>query len=179
MKKIGRPKGSGMVPLGVRFWRYVAAGNADECWEWKGTTSNGYGRILKGGRGSGAIAAHRVSWELHRGPVASGLVVCHRCDNRRCVNPDHLFVGTQSENILDCVAKGRHPRTARPECTARGERHGSAKLTEAQVQEIRHTIANQGDAARKELAKKFGVHISTINSAASGKSWAHTKEISA
>lgn len=88
----------------VRFFAKVAKG--DGCWLWTGATHrNGYGSFkLRGGR---QVRAHRFSWELARGPVPDGLSVLHRCDNRRCVRPEHLFVGTQRENLSDMVAKGR------------------------------------------------------------------------
>jgi hypothetical protein len=89
-------------PVSERFWPKVA--KSDGCWEWRGAKTLGYGRINVGRR---SILAHRVSYEMANGPIADGLVVCHRCDNPSCVRPDHLFLGTLGDNNADMFAKGR------------------------------------------------------------------------
>ena len=93
-------------PLSERFWEKVAIGEPDECWEWEAyRQENGYGTIKKNRKD---IGAHRVSWELENGrEVPDGMVVMHSCDNPSCVNPAHLSVGTQADNLADCKAKGR------------------------------------------------------------------------
>ena len=81
------------------------------CWPWLGClTGGGYGQIRNSGRYQ---QAHRAAWELKYGPIPEGLVVCHRCDNPRCVRPDHLFLGTATDNMRDMYSKGRHPRASR------------------------------------------------------------------
>jgi DNA-binding XRE family transcriptional regulator len=127
------------------------------CWEWCGSRfREGYGRIYVGGR---RIGAHRYIWEQEHGPIPSGLSVLHRCDNPRCVRPDHLFLGTPLDNAQDMARKGR----------ARGNRSGeennNARLRDVDVQAIRE----RWRATRKRwglqttLAKEFGVSQMTIS----------------
>ncbi len=122
--------------------------NDNGCFIWQRChADNGYGLAL----GTGA---HRLSWAMVYGPIRKGLCVCHRCDVKDCVNPDHLFLGTQKDNILDKMAKGRQ---------SRGEKHGRAKISDLDVQKIR-VLANLG-MTQKEIAKQFGLkqpHISEI-----------------
>jgi hypothetical protein len=175
----------GETPIEERFWKFVV--KADGCWSWLGCTApNGYGLIYDK-KLDRKIPAHRLSYEMHIGPVPEGYFVCHRCDNPPCTNPEHLFVGTPKDNSQDMAKKGRsgltrHPeraargtRNARfthPETTARGEESGQAKLTESQVREIRQ-LHNTGAHSQKSLGKKFGVCKATIYYIVNNLSWQH------
>lgn len=121
------------------------------CWVWtKGTGHFDYGMFWVGGK---TIGAHRYSYILHKEPIPEGMFVCHTCDNPRCVNPDHLFLGTPKDNMGDKLAKGRgnHPR---------GEAHPLAKLSDADVDEARRLAETMTKTA---IAKRFGVSRSLIS----------------
>lgn len=95
--------------LSKRFWAKVRKGSVSACWLWTGGKfKSGYGSIGRGGRGTGCARAHRVSYELNVGPIPPGLHVLHMCDTPACVNPRHLWVGTQQDNMADRKAKGRY-----------------------------------------------------------------------
>lgn len=143
-----------------RFWSKVDIRSADDCWEWTGfRTPRGYGRFYAG-RGV-KLQASRMSLAMVT-PLAQGQVACHTCDNPPCVNPAHLFAGTQSDNGLDSVAKGRARR-------ARGDQMASAKLTPAQVLAIRAEPHYWG--IYSDLARAYGVADNTIRSARLGTKW--------
>ncbi len=141
-----------------RFFERVK--KTDGCWNWIGTlNSSGYGLILVNYK---TIRAHRFSWELHNGKITGGLYVLHKCDNPRCVNPDHLFLGTQSDNHADMHAKKRNNQP-------KGSKSGMAKLDERSVSMIR-----KGGHTDSFFAKKFNVSRETI-AYARKRGWRHVK----
>lgn len=150
-----------------RFWSKVK--KAEGCWEWSaGLYPTGYGIFNVFGR---TIRAHRFAWTITNGAIPSGLMVCHKCDNRKCVRPDHLFLGTMLENARDCVAKGRHAGQRHPERMARGIAQGCAKLTDEKVVYLRIAI-KQGKSTRT-VARELGVSQYAVSMAFHGKTWAH------
>jgi len=148
-----------------RFWRSV--NKKDNCWEWVGCVDDGgYGKItIK----NCLISCHVVSYLIHFGYIQNGLCVCHSCDNRICVNPEHLWIGTNAENVADMVRKGR---TGIPGMY--GEQIASSKLNANQIIKIKNLIA-KGE-YQYVVAKKFGVGQPTISAIVNGKSWKHIKD---
>jgi hypothetical protein len=153
-----------------RFWPKVnVIHDVESCWEWTGAMlPYGYGglRVSR----TKVEGAHRLAWTFRHGPIPKGLCVCHRCDNRKCVRVSHLFLGTFSENTLDMHQKGRAAPFP-PEERARGSAHGRAKLTEAQVVEIRQRYA-AGESLRV-LGKAFNVTHVTISGVVRREFWKH------
>jgi len=145
-----------------RFWSKVRRGNAEECWEWVGGSwnKNGYG-LFHTSEPRKMVTAHRFSWKLSNGDAGDRLV-CHHCDNPKCVNPAHLFLGTQQDNMADKCRKGRQ---------ARGERSGHVRLTEAVVMDIRARRA--AGAVMREIAEALGLSISTVTKVANRQTWRH------
>lgn len=157
-RRPGRPTGSG-TPLRERFARFTK--DEGSCLVWTGCKNpKGYGRVNVGG-GSTELA-HRAAWRLAHGEVPDGLCVLHRCDNRACVRIEHLFIGTPADNSADMVAKGRAPNT-------RGERSGKAKLSGAQVAEMRRQHAS--GRPQRAIAADFGVHPAHASRIINGKRW--------
>lgn len=151
-------------PRELRFLNFVDIRDSDECWPWVGGKYyNGYGQFF---RNPEKTTAHRFSYEMFVGEVPRHLDVCHKCDNRICVNPAHLFLGTKSDNIRDMVAKGRQVITDR-----RGECNGRAIITEKDVLEMRtyfkkgHTIAS--------IARLFKVSETQTARIIKNQSWRH------
>lgn len=143
-----------------RFWSKVSIADANECWNWQGAKDNlGYGRFHVGISRNAAMLAHRVAFGIATGDTPEA--VCHRCDNPSCCNPSHLFGGTRADNNLDMAIKGRN-RVEKP--TLQGEKHPQAKLSNADVLEIRALYA-AGGITQRQLADRFGVCQRSINKA--------------
>jgi hypothetical protein len=167
-------------PLVVRFWARVDTNGPvpphrpelGPCAVWTGACDGrfGYGVIRNAGKYGQLLKAHRVSWAIHNGPLPDDIEVLHRCDNPPCVRGDHLFDGTQADNMLDCAQKGRAWNyRLHPECAPRGEKAGMAKLTNENIREIRRLRADGWTQAR--LGAAFGVTTSAIWYVLSGRTW--------
>jgi hypothetical protein len=139
------------------FWSRVDVQENDMCWEWKSVQGTG-----KRGR-FGQDRAYRVMWKIVKGPIPNGMYICHTCDNPSCVNPSHLFLGTPSDNVRDCIAKERWPRRNIP----KGESHGKTKLSDVAISDIQFRLKN-GETYHT-LAEKYSVHWKTISRVARGK----------
>lgn len=152
-----------------RFWAGVNKDGAvhrpelGPCWEWtRHTVPGGYGQLVSRETGK-SVRAHRLSWEIHKGPIPLGIDVLHACDNRRCVNPNHLFLGTDVDNVRDAQAKGR--RTPKW-----GEYNGQARVNSEQVAMIRKRYSD-GGVTQQELATEYGIAMGTVSNILSRKSW--------
>lgn len=151
-----------------RFW--AAVEKTDACWLWRGlTVGGGYGQLRR--EGGERVYAHRFSWELHNGPIPHhdshhGYCVCHHCDVRACVNPAHLFLGTNAENMADRGRKGRTQRGYG--YRQQGEKNHYAKLVPEQVLAIR---AYRG--RLQDLADTYGVDVSTVSQIRNRRLWRH------
>jgi len=152
--------------LEERFWEKVKITGPDDCWEWQaGLFDVGYG-VFHADKET--RRAHCVSWEFAYGPIPSDKWVLHRCDNRKCVNPHHLFLGTALDNAQDRKSKGRNG-------IQYGEYANNARLTNAQVLEIREQYTTQ-DITQCELAMRWGVSQAEISKIVMGKSWKHLEQ---
>ena len=135
-----------------------------DCIEFHGRrTKKGYGWLCIDGK---KWSAHRLSYTLNFGPIPEGMCVCHTCDNPPCINPDHLFLGTNADNVADRVAKGRSRGG-----DTKGEAHYKSKLTN----DIVRAILLETDVTGRELAKRYGVSYKTISKVRAGRTWKHLK----
>ncbi len=155
-------------PLEKRLDLHTNKQGKNGCWLWTASiTPKGYGELMRRGVG-GTRLAHRLAWTIKNGPISDGLQVCHRCDIRACVNPDHLFLGTQKDNIGDMIRKGRRFTGDPKKFGHKGSSHHAAKLTDAQVKAIR-----EDQRSSKQIAKDFDVNDRTIRKIQNGNGWKH------
>jgi hypothetical protein len=144
-----------------RFWSMVDVRGPDDCWPWKGVLGKeGYGRCRRDGKTS---LSHRLAYKLHYGSIDESLQVYHKCDNRPCCNPKHLFQGTALDNRKDCVGKGRHQH---------GATHHAAKLNEDWVRFIR-VCAAEKIGSYKEIGDYFGIAAHTVWKVVTRRLWPH------
>lgn len=145
----------------ARFWSKVDKRGVDECWEWQGSIGpDGYGRFCIKYK---TVYPHRIAWIVTHGPIVKPLQACHKCDNRACCNPAHLFMGTQQDNVRDMFNKGRGYER-------RGANNPRAKLSVIDVCLIK-ALYNSGYYTQAQLASMFNVSIYPVASIINGKSW--------
>ena len=155
-----------------RLMERVVINAETQCWEWQGYKSKGYGQMGVGSERT--YLTHRVSWELAHGPIDDGLFVCHKCDNRACCNPEHLFLGTNLDNVRDSMRKGRFSLQSGNKKPLTGESHGMSRFTEEQVREIR-SLYREG-VTQKAIGARFGVPQGHIHLIVKKKIWKHLAE---
>lgn len=149
-----------------RFWDKVDKNGNNGCWNWVAYhNSDGYGKLSINGKSE---FAHRISWVLHFGDIPHGLCVCHHCDNPRCVNPDHLFLASHTENMKDMKIKGRTSL-----CKNFGEKNGNSKLTSENVESIRRLASSSENhyGLMKSICETYNISKATLYRVISYKTW--------
>lgn len=170
MNNLSSNRNCGHAPLDERFGRYVYLNLGNGCWEWRGAKNeHGYGVLGKeGGRGAGNVKAHRLSYQIFcHVSLTPKQCVCHKCDNPACVNPNHLFVGSQLDNMSDMLSKARNSKPP----VRYGKANNKAKLNDESVRKIRQLSA-KGWSSRK-IASLFLVTKSAILSVVNHETWRH------
>ena len=150
-----------------RFWAKVDVRGQDECWEWTGSRNRGYGQLSRC-HGCSMYKAHRLSYELFIGEIPAGLEVLHSCDNPPCVNPRHLFLGTQHDNMTDMAKKGRAHGSQQV-----GVDNPAAKLDCEKAAAIRWLWGNGQVESMAELARSFGVSRRAVKFVLNGEHWSN------
>lgn len=158
-----------------RFWKNVSKRSENECWNWKlSIASMGYGQVRMRGK---TLHCHRVAWMLANGPIDEGMFILHKCDNKSCCNPNHLFQGTQRDNVEDMINKNRHSHGEKhsevmKNTASKGENHYRSRLNATQVKQIRE-IHEIGELGYGPIARQFGVSTGTIQAIVSRRNWKH------
>ncbi len=148
----------------AKFLKKANVGGIDDCWNWlAGGRGNGYGALKFKGK---VIDAHRFSWILHNGKIPKGKFVLHKCDNRKCINPNHLFLGTHVDNMIDAYGKGRLKLPVRTQFKA-GFFPANAKITKEKAIEVYQYIQSNPNKTKLEIATIFGIGHSTAKDIAS------------
>jgi len=146
---------------GEKFWNHII--KVGTCWLWIGATyPNGYGRVRYKGK---MCQTHRLAYEFEYGLIPDGMLICHQCDNRLCINPNHLFLGTYLDNNQDMIKKGRG-------IYFKGEQSGNHKLTEKYVNEIRKKYMSD-NYTQRQLVKEYDVSSHAISCIVRYKTWKH------
>ena len=146
------------------FWKKVKKTNS--CWEWTGAKQQ-FGNLFYGWltRKNKQYLAHRWSWIIENGPIEKGLCVPHKCDNPICINPNHLFLGTQKDNVIDMLSKGRG---------CNGSNHKNSKLTEDDVRDLREMCENK-KVSINQAARDFGINYKTAWNIVQRLKWKHVQ----
>lgn len=159
-----RPGAARRSRCGLSRFRSLYRETPDGCWEWQGSTRRGYGMIKVQGR---TVSAHRYAFELFVGPIPDDKPhLLHSCHNPRCVNPDHLSAGTHAENMQQKAETGRAKATA-----VRGQKHPKARLTRAQVVDIKRRLRN-GE-SQTSIRRSYNLGKGVVWSIANGRTWTH------
>lgn len=156
--------GSGSRKFSLQERFELLTDKSGECWIWTGSRAKGYGRLTAFGR---VMKAHRLSWELHYGPIPDKMLVCHLCDNPPCVRPEHLWLGNDKENLADRDQKGRQARGSMIKNTA--------KLSESAVVEMRDLWKTKEVLTFEALSRRYGITKEQTRNIIARRSWKHVE----
>ena len=152
----GRPR---WMTVEDRFWEKVDKRGPNDCWLWVGSKRSGYGYFRVG---KNRVGCHRWIWEYYNGPIAIGMDICHKCNVRNCVNPNHLFVGTRKENMEDMVRKNRD---------SHGEDRYNCKLSQIEVDWARFVLKNHPEIPQRRIAEILDISYQHMSDIIIGKRW--------
>lgn len=151
------------------LWSKIEVRDSNVCWEWRGARNkHGYGITTIRNK---QHLSHRIVWLHQHGVMNLSMKVLHRCDNPPCCNPSHLFLGTQSDNVYDMIAKGRRRNGISRTSAKKGEENYRAKVKNSDVEKIREL--RKMETPLKEIARQFGIHVATVSDIVSRRTWKH------